>query len=34
VAPDFEVARDAALRPLLHQVQAVNLVDLFRGEHR
>ena len=27
-------ARDSALRPLLDQMQAVNLINLFRAEHR
>src|SRR5690242_15865985 len=33
VAPDVEVARDPALGPLLDEVQAVNLVNLFGGQH-
>jgi len=33
VPADVEVTCDSALRPLLDQVQAVNLVDLFGAEH-
>lgn len=32
--PDPEVVRDSALGPLLDQMQAVNVIDLFRAEHR
>ena len=31
---DVEVACDSALRPFLDKMQAVNLADLFRAEHR
>ena len=34
VPADMEVPRNSALRPLLHQMQAVNFVDLFRAKHR
>jgi len=33
VPANVEVTRDSALGPLPHQVQAVNLVDLFWAEH-
>jgi hypothetical protein len=33
VPANVEVTRDSALGPLLHQSQAVNLVDLFWAEH-
>ncbi len=33
-ASDLEMAGDLAQRPLLDQAQAVNVVDLIRGEHR
>ena len=32
--PDTKVARDSALRPLLDQMQAVNLINLFRARNR
>jgi hypothetical protein len=33
VPADVEMTCDSALRPLLHQVQAVDFVDLFGAEH-
>ena len=32
-APDVEMTRDFAYRPMLGEVEAMNGVDLFGGEH-